>query len=289
MSKYKVALLGVGLMGERMAGRLLARGTQLGLYNRSAEKTRALAAGGARVFDTPAGAVEWADASILMLSDAQAIREVLLAAPVRDRLNGHAVIQMGTIAPDESREIAAEVKACGGSYLEAPVLGSLPEAEAGTLLVMVGSDTAQYEHWAPLLEELAGKLEYIGEVGKAAAMKLAFNQLIAALTSAFALSLGLVRHEAVPVERFMGLLRASALYAPTFDKKLERMLSGDFDNAHFPLKHLLKDVDLFLQAAAPHGLDDAVLAGVRDILGRGVADGLGECDYSALCREIDPA
>jgi len=112
--------------------------------------------------------------------------------------------------------------------------------------------------------------------------------LIAGLTSSFALSLGLVRQAGVDVEQFMSLLRDSALYAPTFDKKLSRMLDRHYANPNFPVRHLLKDVNLVLDAAGEVGLDSGVLLAIRELLADTEMRGLRDEDYSALYESIDP-
>lgn len=284
----KLALLGTGLMGVPMGHRLLQAGHELHVYNRTADKTAPLVAAGALGHAAPHEAIAAADAVITMLADAKALNAVLLDEASRAALAGRSVIQMGTIAPAESVALGEAVTAAGGVYLESPVLGSLPEAREGRLLLMVGGDEAAFERWRELLGAFGPEPLHVGPVGQAAALKLAMNQLIAGLTATFSLSLGLVRREGVPVETFMGLLRKSALYAPTFDKKLDLMLERRFTNPNFPLKHLLKDVRLFLQAAAPHHLGADALAGVQAVLERGAEGGLAEDDYSALYQMVDP-
>jgi 3-hydroxyisobutyrate dehydrogenase len=128
----------------------------------------------------------------------------------------------------------------------------------------------------------------MGAVGSAAAAKLALNQLIASLTSAFALSLGFVQRQGVEVEQFMQILRQSALYAPTFDKKLQQMLDGNYANPNFPTKHLLKDTDLFLTEAQSVGLNVSSLEGVRKVLEMAQQLGLSDADYSSLFAAINP-
>lgn len=153
---------------------------------------------------------------------------------------------MGTIAPSDSRTLHAQITAAKGEYLEAPVLGSIPEVIAGTLLVMVGATEAQFQRWHSLFQCFGTEPRHIGEVGTAAALKLALNQMIASLTTRFALSLEFVQQQRVRVKSFIETLRQSALYAPTFDKKLQRMLESNFANPNFSTQHLLKDVRLFL-------------------------------------------
>ena len=168
------------------------------------------------------------------------------------------------------------------------MLGSIAEAKSGALLIMVGATPERYAAWAPLLQALSSDVRLIGPVGKAAVMKLALNQLIAAETAAFALSLGLIRRGGVDVENFMAVLRKSALYAPTFDKKLPRLAERNYARPNFSTRHLLKDVELTLAAADSAQLAPAGLPGVRSLLIDTIALGLGDVDYSALYERVDP-
>jgi 3-hydroxyisobutyrate dehydrogenase len=151
---------------------------------------------------------------------------------------------------------------------------------------MAGGDRKLFEHCLPVLEVLGREPRLIGDVGMGAALKLAMNQLIAGLTATFALSLGLVRSEGIDVDRFMYLLRDSALYAKTFDKKLNNYLSHDYGAANFPLKHLLKDVRLFRRVAEQIGLDTALVTTVEAACIRAEAKGYGDQDYSALYEAL---
>jgi 3-hydroxyisobutyrate dehydrogenase len=288
-----VAFLGTGLMGRPMAERLLVAGHRVSVYNRTREKALPLAAAGARVAAGAAEAVAGAECVIVMVRDAKAVRALLFAEAeaggTAPELYGRTVIQMSTIAPAESTALLAEVRRAGGEYLEAAVLGSTPQAREGKLTVLVGSTPEQLARWGELLRHFGPEPQRIGDVGQAMALKLALNQLIASLTAAFSLSLGLVRRRGINPELFMRVLRPSALYAPTFDARLPRMLARDFADALFPAELLLKDVDLVRSEAAARGLDTAALEGVRDVLARAVEQGLGRQDYSALYAVVDPA
>ena len=283
----KTAVLGLGLMGSEIALRLRRQGLEVICWNRGAERAVAARERGLEVTESAAAAIACADLVILVLSDAAAIVATLLD----DResaaaLAGRILIQMGTIAPAESRDIHARVAALGSRYLEAPVLGSLPEVREGRLIVMAGGDPALFEHCLPVLAVLGREPRLIGPVGQGAALKLAMNQLIAGLTATFSLSLGLVRSEGIGVEQFMTLLRASALYAKTFDRKLDNYLSHDYGAANFPLKHLLKDVRLFRRAAEQIGLDTALVTAVEAACTRAEVKGYGDQDYSALYEAL---
>lgn len=283
----RVAVLGLGLMGQAAAGRLVAEGHTVTGWNRSAAGREAARAAGIDVAESVAGAVLAADTLLLLLSDAQAIESVLFSAEP-PALQGRLLIQMGTIAPTESRDLGARAAAAGADWLEAPVLGSIPEARSGSLIIMAGGDQAQFARALPVLQALGGSPQLIGPLGQGAAMKLAMNQLIASLTSGFAQSLGLVRAEGIEVAQFMALLRQSALYAPTFDKKLPKYLAHDYAQANFPLKHLLKDVRLFERVAQANGQDSSVLQAMAEVFERGAAAGYAEQDYSALYEAINP-
>jgi len=284
----KTGFIGTGLLGLPMARRLLECGWRVTAWNRTLSRLAPLEDAGAVRGESPGAVIGSTDCTILMLSDAAAIREVLFTPEVTAALPGKTIIQMGTIGPAQSRALGAEVSRHGSEYFEAPVLGSIPQASQGTLLVMVGSTVAQFDRWEPLLSEFGPEPVRVGRTGQAAALKLALNQLIASLTAAFSASLGLVLRSGLDVEQFMGILRSSALHAPTFDKKLERMLTGDYANPNFPTEHMLKDVDLFLAEANRLGLEATNVAGVRQVIRRAVKLGLGQGDYSALFVGINP-
>ena len=283
-----LALLGTGLLGRAIAERLQSVGHTLTVYNRTTSNALPLQACGITVVTRPEQAIAQADCIILLLADAAAIRAVLLTPASLAVLRGKTVIQMGTIAQEESLALQAEVEEVGGSYCEAPVLGSLSEAKAGTLFVMVGGTEDQFSQWGPLFRSLSREPRLAGPVGKAASLKLALNQLIAAEIAAFALSLGLVQRAGVPVDTFMAILRESALFAPAFEKKLPRLLTRDYQHPNFSTSHLLKDVDLFLKEASGYELATSSLEGIRPVLERTIAQGLGAADYASIYETVNP-
>jgi 3-hydroxyisobutyrate dehydrogenase len=284
----RVAVLGIGILGRAVAERLQAAGHTVMAYNRTRETAEPLQSLGIELARSPAHALQRTDCALLFLADAPAIRSSILSAESRPALKERTVVQMGTIGPDESREIQQAVEAEGGDYLEAPVLGSVAEATAGTLLAMVGGTDTQLRRVQSVLHSLSKEPRLVGPVGHAATMKLALNQLIAAETAAFSLSLGLVERSNISTDLFMALLKQSALFAPTFEKKLPRLLQRDYERPNFSTRHLLKDVDLVLREAQLKGLETAGLEGVRKILVEAVAHGRRDEDYSALYEEVNP-
>jgi 3-hydroxyisobutyrate dehydrogenase len=282
----KTAVLGLGLMGSEIALRLKRQGREVICWNRGRTHRDAAARRGLDLAQTPAAAVAASELVVLVLSDAAAIKDTLFDPADPVNLRGRVLIQMGTIAPDESRAIAERVASLGGDYLESPVLGSLPEAREGTLILMAGGDRDLFERCGPLLRDLSRDPRLIGPIGQAAAIKLAMNQLIAGLTASFASSLALVRREGIDVEQFMMLLRGSALHAKTFDKKLDRYLGHDYVGATFPLKHLLKDVRLFARVGEAAGLDTRVISAIEAVCADAAAAGFADQDYSALYEAL---
>lgn len=283
----KIGLIGTGLMGQALAQHLLAENQPLMVYNRSPEKSEELRDRGAEVAVSAQHIIEQCNICLLFLSDAEAIQMVLdsiAPAAFRDTL----IIQMGTIAPEESRELAERINKQKGRYLECPVLGSLPEARSGKLILMAGGSKQDFDTALPLLELMGQAPQHIGDVGQGATVKLAMNQLIAGLTASFALSLALVEKEGIKTEQFMKIVRDSALYAPTFDKKLSRMLDRDFGNPNFPTKHLAKDTRLFLSVAEELGLDTSALQGIETLLQKTLEMGLDNTDYSAIMAAVSP-
>jgi 3-hydroxyisobutyrate dehydrogenase len=282
----KVGFIGTGLMGLPMAQRLLDFGESFTVYNRTATKLVPLEAMGATIVSSGTDVFAQSEVVVLMLTDASAIAALLFPPHQPEiTLPGRTIIQMGTIAPAESQDLRDRVVAAGGAYLEAPVLGSIPEAKAGELIIMVGAEPAQFLQWLPLLQKL-GNSTLVGPVGSAATIKLALNQLIGSLTTAFGLSLALVQRADVDPAVFMQILRDSALYAPTFDKKLSRMLNQNYDHPNFPTKHLLKDMHLFAQAAAREGIPTITIDAIATLLAQTIAAGRGEADYAAIFHTL---
>jgi len=270
-----------------MAERLLTLGHDVVVYNRTEEKCAALQQRGALRARSAAEAIEASKCTILMLADAPAIRETLFASGIPD-FQSRMIIQMGTIAPSESIAFGQEIRTGIGDYFEAPVLGSIAEAKAGRLLVMVGGKAEHVERWHEVLKCFCEKPLLVGAIGQAAALKLALNQLIAAHITAFSLSLGLAQRSGVEVETFMNVLRQSTLMAPMFEKKLPRLLARDYAQPNFSTRHLLKDVELCLNASRDANVVTSVLAAIRGILEETIGQGLQDVDYSSVFEAVVP-
>jgi len=274
-----VAVLGTGLLGTAIATRLLEQGLHVHVWNRDPSRIVSLMEKGAAAIDVLGQAAQNDRVLITVLRDGAATASVIGAVGA---LPGSTVIPMGTMGVEESRKLATQVANQGGQYLEAPVLGSKPQALNGTLLVMAGGEAQVFKEQQPLLAHLCQDPLLVGPVGSGAATKLALNQLIASLTHSFSLSLQLIQRTGVPVETFMAILRPSALYAPTFDKKLQRMLDHTYADPNFSTALLRKDLRLFLEEATTAGLQDQGLSGLLSLLEQAKDTDLDEQDYCAL-------
>lgn len=283
----KIGLIGTGLMGRPLAEKIIRSNYSLNVFNRSLAKTTKLEKMGAKVFNDVYSLVKLSDVILVMLSDYDAIYEVLFENNV-GHFEGKTIIQMSTIAPNESKELERRITNMRGEYFESPVLGSIPQIKSGELIVLVGGTLNQYQKWESLFSVFSNKVLHIGKIGDASAMKLALNQLIVSETVAFSISLGYLRENNLSVDTFMDILKGSALYAPTFEKKLPNMLSRNFTNPNFPLKHLLKDLDLMLGAFGEKNINTNSLKGIRKILVDTIQNGYADHDYSALYNGIHP-
>jgi len=274
-----VAVLGTGLLGTAIATRLLEQGLKVHVWNRDPSRIVSLVEKGATAIDDLGQAANNNRVLITVLRDGAATASVIGTVGA---LSGSTVVPMGTMGVEESRKLATQVANQGGQYLEAPVLGSKPQALNGSLLVMAGGEEQVFEEQRPLLSHLCQEPQLVGPVGSGAATKLALNQLIASLTHSFSLSLQLIQRAGVPVETFMAILRPSALYAPTFDKKLQRMLDHSYADPNFSTALLRKDLRLFLEEATTAGLQDQGLSGLLSVLEQAKGTELDEQDYCAL-------
>ena len=284
MNGKKVGLMGLGAMGKALADKMLDANVDLEIWNRSSEKTKGFQNKNIKIHNHSTDLIDSTDVIILMLTDYSAIKESLQKI---SSFKNKTIIQMGTIAPSESVLLYEEINNKGGVYFETTVLGSIPDIKSGTLIMMVGGEEKNLLDWKWLLTIFGPKPLYVGPVGHAATVKLAMNQLIGSLTCAFSASLALVQNKNINLDVFMEIVRDSALYAPTFDKKLDKMLNCDFKNGNFSSKHLLKDLNLFINESQSCGIDTTAVEGARDISQQTVDNKKQDDDYSAVYSTIN--
>jgi 3-hydroxyisobutyrate dehydrogenase-like beta-hydroxyacid dehydrogenase len=245
----RIGFIGLGRMGGNMAARLLAAGYPI--YGE--EQTRADAQGliqrGLRWRDTPREVAGAADVVFTSLPDDEVL-EVVASGPdgiLAGLAAGKVWVDMSTVSPRASRELAARVRELGASMLDAPVSGSVPQVQEGTLTIMVGGDEQAYAQVEPILREL-GTPTHIGENGQGLVLKLAINISLAVQMLAFAEGLLLADRAGIDRELAVGVMTQSAIGSPMLKARAELVLDLPED-AWFDVSLMQKDVVLALDAA----------------------------------------
>ena len=274
----KVAILGTGKMGAAMARRLHQHGYELSLWNRTRSRAEQLGVGA--VFATPARAVEGADLAVSMLTDSSAVRQTYLGESGAAQATGAPIyVDSSTVDPATHEQVAQALAQRGSSFIEAPVIGSVPAVESGKLLILVGGDEFTLERIRPVLEVL-GEVRYVGAVGDAARLKLVANSMLA-ITSAAAgelynagLRAGLDRQRVWEI-----LLR----FSPYLDARRTGFLEGRYEPAMFRVADMDKDLHLARDLYQKVGIETPLSQTARELFDRAATD-YGEEDLAAIAE-----
>ncbi len=284
----RVGFIGLGIMGDPMCRNLMAAGHDVTVYNRSREKMAPLVAAGARGAASPAELVERSEVAITMLSDPAAVREV--AAGQNGILfalsPGKTYIDMSTVSPETSRELAAMAKRAGADFLEAPVLGSRKPAVEKALVILAGGDAAVAKRMEPLLLAMGSRVVYMGDVGAAAHMKLIVNQMMGTILCVFAEAALTGLAAGLRAERMLDVIRSSVVACPAVEIKGQDMLGGREFAVQFPLKHAHKDLRLAVVAGDAAGVPTPVTAAAHQLFSIARERGFGDHDISAVLRAL---
>lgn len=278
-SKSKIVLLGTGLLGSSIAERLLLKDFDLTVWNRTLDKCRKLKDLGAKLIKSIDDINQDHEVIIFVMRDGEVTSKVISEI---SSLKNKLIIQMGTIGSSFSKKIENYVIQQGGFYLEAPVLGSVKESLNGELIIMVGGNSLKFKEYEILFKALSNKYHFLGDVVDASSTKLALNYLIASLTHSFSNILKFVEFKNIDIEKFMEILRDSSLYAPTFDKKLGRMKSGDYNNPNFNVNNLSKDISLFLEEVISANFEIDSIKEIDKLIKKSKKFGLQKKDYSII-------
>jgi 3-hydroxyisobutyrate dehydrogenase len=286
MTAVRIAFLGAGYMGARMARRLIDAGYPLTVYNRTHEKTAPLAEHGATVAENPRRAAERADVVMSSLGDDTAVRDVLLGpdGALAGARPGSMLIDLSTVLPATSREMAAAAAASGTSLIDAPVSGSTPQAEQGALRIFVGGERRTYDACAPILQIL-GHPVYLGPSGMGATMKLVVNTLLGLGVEALAEAVVLGEKAGLDRNRLLDVLGETSVVSPSQRAKMENVRRGDYSPA-FPVRLMLKDIGLILRLGQTLSVPLPALAAAQQVYA--IADASNpEEDFSAVVRAME--
>lgn len=270
----RIALLGTGTMGAPMGRRLLAAGHELRAWNRTRERAEPLAGDGATVCDTPAEACAGAEVLVTMLADGPAVE----AAVEGLSLDGAAWAQMSTVGLATIEALAARA---GAGFVDAPVLGSRPQAEQGQLTVLAAGAAGARERCAPVFEAVGARTVDLGdEPGAGTKMKLVLNHWVVALVEGVAETVALAEGLGLDPRRFLDIIDGGPMGPPYAKLKGTNMIDRSYPPS-FSLRLAHKDAGLIAEAAAAAGLDLPLPQLVRERMGRAIEAGYGDDDFSA--------
>ncbi len=285
----RVAVVGLGRMGSAMAKRLAEQGFDLVVFNRTRSKAEQVAeATGAEVADDAAAAAAAAEVVVSSLADDAALLELyrqdqgLLAGLGPGKI----VVETSTVDPDTVRSLEREVSAKGAVLLDAPVSGSVPAVESGTLTFMVGGDPDALEKVRPVLEALGSKIFHLGPVGAGATVKLAVNSIVHAINVALSEALVLAERAGVERSRAYDVFASSAAAAPFVHYKRAAFERPEEAGVAFSLDLVAKDLDLILGLAGKVGAPMAQAEITRRVTARAIEAGYGNADMSAVASYL---
>jgi 3-hydroxyisobutyrate dehydrogenase-like beta-hydroxyacid dehydrogenase len=281
----KIAVLGLGAMGSRMAANFIAAGHDVAVYNRSPGPAQAFA-GRARLASSPCAAATGADMVLSIVRDDGAARDVWLR-PGEGALAGLAknavAIESSTVTPGWVAELGKAVATHGGAFLDAPVVGSLPQLEARQLIFVVGGNAADLARVAPALSATAGAIHHVGPNGAGATMKLTVNALLGIQVAAMAELLSFIERAGLEKQKAVDILSAMPVASAAGKGVLSLMAADDF-TTRFAIELAEKDLGYALAVAETNGASLPATAAARAVFATAVKQGLGGANISAIAK-----
>lgn len=302
-----VAFLGLGIMGSRMAANLQSKGFSVRAWTRTPGKAERWVAEheGAIAAATPREAAEGADIVITMVVDGEQVDAILLdaehgavngarradadGASASDAPTGAApalFIDMSTIAPADARRIGAALRERGHGFLDAPVTGSSPRAEDGTLTIMAGGEAGDFAVAKPVFEAMGTTILHVGELGHGQTIKLINNAVAAANAATLAQALVMGAGTGVDLEALTQVLSAGSGNSTMVGLKAEPMRQHDYATL-FKTEHMLKDVRLCIEEAQRAGVPFPAANSARDALTAAVGRGFADQDFASLLEAFE--
>jgi 3-hydroxyisobutyrate dehydrogenase-like beta-hydroxyacid dehydrogenase len=285
----RVGFIGLGIMGARMAANLARAGYELTVHNRTRARAEAFAGEHrATVADTPADVGGASDIVVTMVVDGAQVEEVLLGEQgvAQRAAAGTLCLDMSTIAPSDTRRIGAALEERGIGFVDAPVTGSSPKAEDGTLTIMAGGAEDDFARARPLLEVMGELVVHVGDLGQGQTVKLINNAVAASNASTLAQALIVGKATGVDLEALVRIMGAGSGASAMLALKAEPMRRHDYSTL-FKLEHMLKDVRLCLEEGQAAGVPFPAAAHTREVLTAAMGRGLGDADFAALVEVLE--
>jgi len=276
----RIGWIGLGKMGAPMSANLVKAGHSLSVWNRTAAKAEHLRALGAEVATSPAAAVDGAEVVFAILADDAAVRGTLLGdhGVVARMAPGSVLVEMSTISPNASDDVAAAARARGVGYICAPVSGSVAFAADAKLTFIASGEQAVFDSILPLLAAMSARQFHVGPAGQARIMKLALNMMVGISAAMMGEALALGAKNGLDRETMIDVIGASAVGSPLFNYKGAALTARDYSPA-FEAWMMGKDFDLVLGAAQRSNTPVPLAAQVRQGFSALVAQGDGNADF----------
>jgi 3-hydroxyisobutyrate dehydrogenase len=284
-----VGFVGLGIMGSRMAACLVRAGHPVAVYNRTAAKAEAwVAEHGGRVAATPREAAEGASAVITMVVDGAQVEEVLLGedGAVGGAAPGTLFVDCSTIAPADVRRIGAALAERGLPFVDAPVSGSSPKAETGTLTIMAGGSEEDFARAKPFFDAMGETILHVGPLGHGQTVKVISNAVSATNAATLAQALVVGKATGVDLEALVTVLGASSSASTMVTLKAKPMLAHDYTPL-FRLEHMLKDVGICLDESEAAGAPFPSAALARELYNAAMGRGLADEDFAAVLEAVE--
>ena len=281
----RVGWIGLGIMGSRMAANLRRAGHELVVHNRTRETAEAWAADhGAEV--APAPDAIRAEVVFTMLVDGEQVEQALLGpdGAAREAPDGTLFVDMSTIGPEAARALGERLPA----FVDAPVTGSSPRAQDGSLTIMAGGEEADVQRAWPLFQAMGELVVHAGPVGHGQQVKVINNAVAAANAHTLAQALVVGRATGTDLDALMAVMAAGSGGSAMLDLKAGPMREHDYTTL-FKLEHMLKDVQLCLNSGHAAGAEFPAAAAARDVLGAAMDRDLGDADFAALVEVVEAA
>jgi 3-hydroxyisobutyrate dehydrogenase len=285
-ARERVAFLGLGIMGRPQAANVCRAGFDLTVWNRTRARAESFAEEhrGVEVAESPAEAARGAGVVISMVPDGPEVEEVLFAA-ADGMAEGALAVDMSTIAPTASVSIGRRLGERGIQFLDAPVTGSRPKAEDGTLTIMVGGEAGDFERAKPVLEAMGQLVVHVGPSGHGEMIKLINNTLAAINAAGLAEALLLAQAANLDTDKLRQVVASGSGASTMLSLKAEPMIERDFEPL-FKLEHMLKDVRHCIREADALGVELPVAKAVESLYSRAAEIGLGGQDFAAVIEGI---
>jgi len=280
----KLGFIGMGYMGSRMAQRLLAAGYPLTIYNRTKEKTQTLEQLGAQAADTPRDLALHCEVVMVSVTDDAALEQVMFGqegalAGLHER---SVIIDLSTVAPSASLRLYKSVREKGAAMIDAPVSGSVPQVEQGSLVIFVGGDEETYQRCRPILEILGKNIFYMGSSGMGTTMKLVVNTLLGLGMQALAEAIALGAKAGLKNSLLVDVLEQTAVLSAGQKAKLANVKRDQYPT-QFALSLMYKDFGLVLRAAAEVSVSMPATAAAQQMYTAAIAKGMDE-DFSIMIK-----